>query len=181
MDTEIGLDEALLLQRWRDGDLKAADLLVQRHVPALRRYFQSRRVDAPDDLVQQTLLEVFRAILTFRGDASFRTFLFCVARHQLYAHYRSRRRVHALHSDPAAISCADESQREQEMASALEAGVLALPSELRRVIELAYWCDRTQADIAALLDIPSGTVASRMRRAKARLRAHVIAQSSRSS
>ncbi len=58
-----------------------------------------------------------------------------------------------------------------EGADALQVAVIALPVDQREVVVLRYWADLGIGDIAAVLDVPAGTVASRLSRALSRLRA----------
>src|ERR1041385_8354720 len=81
-----------LLQAWSQGDRAAGSLLFERHFDALHRFFRNKAQDGVADLVQQTLLACVEGRSRFRGDASFRTYLFQTARFQLYAYYRARRR-----------------------------------------------------------------------------------------
>lgn len=82
-----------LLDAWGQGDRAAGSALFARHFDALYRFFSTKVRDGIADLVQQTLLECVEARARFRRDCSFRTYLFQIARHNLYAHYRARKRV----------------------------------------------------------------------------------------
>jgi len=53
---------------------------------------------------------------------------------------------------------------------ALENAIYHLPLDLKVVIVMSYWHDMTQSDIAKKLVVPAGTVASRLRRARSKLR-----------
>src|SRR5215470_16877365 len=81
-----------LLERWRAGDAGAGQALFTRYFDRMYRFFASRSDRDIDDLVQRTFLACVRARDEFRGDASFRSFLFTIARYELYAHYRRQHR-----------------------------------------------------------------------------------------
>src|SRR5918999_6121336 len=82
-----------LIARWRGGDERAATVLVARHAPALARFAASSGAGADvEELVQDTFVRAFGAIDTFRGDSSFRTWLFTIERRLLLDRRRSERR-----------------------------------------------------------------------------------------
>ena len=84
-----------LIARWRQGDERAATLLVQRHADALARFVASvdggTRADV-EELVQDTFVRAFTSLDGFRGDSSLRTWLFTIARRLLLDRRRSERR-----------------------------------------------------------------------------------------
>jgi RNA polymerase sigma-70 factor (ECF subfamily) len=147
----------------------------------LWRFFRrAGRTDA-DDLVQATLLAALRAKQRFRGVGRPRDFVLAIARHTLLSRYRQlskeapRRSAEAFSEDELLAS--DESpELDQHDEPALQAVVDELPEELRRVVQLMYWEHRTQAEIAAVIGIPPGTVASRLRRARELLRSKLEPQ-----
>src|SRR3569833_2396369 len=70
-----------LIARWKAGDEKAATELVERHAAALARFaVSSGERSEVDELVQDTFVRAFAAIDTFRGESSFRTWLFTIER-----------------------------------------------------------------------------------------------------
>src|SRR5687767_9859628 len=85
-----------LLEAWRGGDKPAGVELFERHFDAIYRFFRSKVDDAAEDLTQQTFLGCVRGKQVFRGDASFRTYLYTIARNRLYTHIRDRQRRDAV-------------------------------------------------------------------------------------
>jgi RNA polymerase sigma-70 factor (ECF subfamily) len=83
-----------LIARWREGDDRAATELVQRHAQALARFAVSSgaRSDEVDELVQDTFVRAFNSLEGFRGDSSFRTWLFTIQRRLLVDRKRAERR-----------------------------------------------------------------------------------------
>ena len=73
-------DQALVAA-YRHGDQRAASELVRRHGPAVSRFLYSSGAFAADieDLVQETLFRAFRGLDRWRGEASFRSWLFTIA------------------------------------------------------------------------------------------------------
>jgi len=165
-----------------ESSLMAESDVVRARFDRVVREFGSRLsrlvasyVDEPadrDDLLQEILVAVWRALPTFRGDSSERTFVYRVAMNRART-FRSRRyhRVElpvseALH-DPlpppdAAIAERDERDR-------LTRAVRALPSSLREVT-LPYLEDLSTVEIAELLGITENNVRVRLARARQQLR-----------
>jgi len=82
-----------LIARWKAGDERAASELVARHSAALARFAVSsgERNDV-DELVQDTFVRAFNSIDGFRGDSSFRTWLFTIQRRLLLDRRRTEKR-----------------------------------------------------------------------------------------
>ena len=85
-------DERALLEAWRAGDAAAGEVLFERHFDAIYAFFASKLTIDVSDLVQRTFLGCLEARDRFRGDCSFRTFLYAIARHELYGYFRARHR-----------------------------------------------------------------------------------------
>jgi RNA polymerase sigma-70 factor (ECF subfamily) len=85
-----------LLEAWREGDQRAGKELFARHFDSIYRFFRSKVDDAAEDLTQQTFLGCVKAKDSYRGDASFRTYLYTIARNRLYTHIRDRQRRDAV-------------------------------------------------------------------------------------
>ena len=106
-----------------------------------------------------------------RSGASFRTYLFTVARHELFEHWRQRQK-RAADVEIGEISLADlHTSPSGVVARAAEHKLLlralrAIPLDLQIALELYFWEDLDGPDIAAALEIPEGTVRSRLRRAR---------------
>jgi RNA polymerase sigma factor (sigma-70 family) len=164
-------DDFALLDAWRAGDAKAANELFDRYFGSLYAFFRTKVEDgAAEDLVQQTFLSCVQAIEGFRKEASFRTYLFRAARSRLYNLYDARRR-RAQVFDPAATSCADLGVEPsflgtaQEQQRLLLQALRAIPLELQVALELYYFFERMRApQLAEILELPEGTVRTRLRR-----------------
>jgi RNA polymerase sigma-70 factor (ECF subfamily) len=82
-----------LIAQWKAGDERAATLLVQRHAPALARFAASSgERNEIDELVQDTFVRAFNSLDGFRGDSSFRTWLFTIERRLLLDRRRAEKR-----------------------------------------------------------------------------------------
>lgn len=167
--------DAELLDAWREGDTLAGNALLERHVDALVRFFESKVDEGVDDLVQRTMLACVLHRNRMRESASFRGFLFAVARNELYDHYkRIARERHAF--DPSVSAVLDlapspsSAVAEGDARGAMVYALRRIPIELQIAVELHYWEDLTTNELADALGVPQGTVKSRLRRAKELLR-----------
>lgn len=178
-EDDRGDNDAALLERWGRGDLSAAEALIARHEAELARFFRAHQPTDADDLMQDTLLAMVEARTRFRGDASFRTYLLRVARYKLWSLRRRRNVPHVLWEDaeedpllqaaptPEHVCAIELALLGDDLEEALE----RLSPALSRVIVLNFEKRLGRDAIARELGIPPGTVASRIRLAKTRLRA----------
>jgi RNA polymerase sigma factor (sigma-70 family) len=169
-------DDAACLEAWRAGDRTAGQELFARYYEPVARFFINKVGDASADLIQRTFLACVEGLDRFRGDGSFRSYLFAVAYRQLCRHYRDNKgnridldSVSAVALDPSLSGLVVE---REEMRLFL-AGLRQVPLELQVVLELHYWEQCSVAEMATALAIPEGTVKSRLRRGREQLRAAV--------
>jgi len=176
--------DVALLERWRAGDRRAGSTLVARHFAALHRFFSNKAAGHAEDLVQQTFVACVETRDAFRGESTFRAYLFGLARMQLYTHYRKNARRQSVDfttasaRDMGASPTAVVAQREEErlLMSALQ----HVPLEQQIALELTYWEELTAREISSVLGIPEDTVSSRVRRGKGHLRKALAVLSSAS-
>lgn len=165
------MSDAELLRAWAEGDKLAGERLFERHFEAVARFFRNKLAadTSHEDLIQQTFLGCVEARDRFRSDASFRTFLFAIARNQLSKYWRTRSRdrvdlqtvsIHDLDASPSAAIARDQDQ--QQLLIALR----RIPLDSQIALELHYWEALTADEIAVVLDLPLGTAKTRLRRAK---------------
>lgn len=160
-----------LLDAWRAGDVRAGNQLFQRHFDAVCRFFRNKVGDGVEDLIQKTFLACVRSRDAFRKQGSFRAYLFTIARHELYHHVqrrdRERKRIDpdadsVAHLGPSPSTVAARRAEQRLLLDALR----QLPLNLQIALELYYWEDMSASELAAVLDLPEGTVRSRLRRAR---------------
>lgn len=162
-----------LVERARDGDQIAFNELA----PALgdRLYAVAHRMlrdrDLAGDVTQQTLVKVWRDLPALRDISRFDAWSYRLVVNACFDELRSRRRGHPhlslLESDVTTpdvqLSVADRDQ--------LDRGFERLSSEHRAVIVLTYYLDYTAPEVASILDLPVGTVRSRLHYARRAMRA----------
>ncbi|MCX4241656.1 RNA polymerase sigma factor [Paraliomyxa miuraensis] len=164
-------DDYALLAQWAQGNRRAGDRLLRRHVPSLRRFFEVKAPEVADDLTQATLLACMESRERFRGDASFKSFLFGIARRRLLLYLRSQERQERMYGFRAAqgpdtvLTPSRCAALRQEQSAMLE-GLATLPVQLQMTLQLYYWESMKVAEIAQVFAVPPSTVTSRLARAR---------------
>jgi RNA polymerase sigma-70 factor (ECF subfamily) len=160
-----------LLRRVALADSAALSELYRRHGPALFGYLLRLCGDRmlSEEILQDTLLAVWRGAGTFQARASVRTWLFGIARRQ--AHQRLRLRGAPVPAEAGELT--DPAPGPDELAilaaggTAVAGAVGRLPAHHREVIGLALVAGLPLAEVAELLGVPVGTVKSRLFHARA--------------
>lgn len=164
------LDDELLIA-WSRGDRRAGERLFRRYFATIARYFRNKVADEFDDLIQQTFAGCLEGIARFRGEGTFRSYLFSVAYHVLAAHLRAKYRVagnvdidevsiHDLAPGPSQVVA---QRREQQV---LLDALRRLPLMYQTVLELYFWEGMTSLEVSEVLGVPHGTAQTRLRRAR---------------
>lgn len=172
----VATDDRALVLAWKAGDRTAGTTLIRRHLPSLHRFF-CNKVDAQPDveeLVQRTFTACAEGIDHFRTDASFRTWMFAIARNMLGLWIRARRREEVDLSKASLVdlgagpSTAVAKAREQKL---LLQALRRIPLESQTLLELYYWEELSAAKLGEVFGVPEGTIRGRIRAAKLDLRA----------
>lgn len=168
------MDDATLLRRWKDGDKQSGEDLFSRYYDPVARFFANKASLDKADLIQKTFTACLEKVDGLRDAASFRSFLFGVARFELLHHYRRKhRRETDLDTAQDSVCDLDPSPsrivaKKQEERLLLE-GLRRIPVDLQIVLELVYWEQLSSVEIAEVIGVPQGTVKSRVRRARTQL------------
>jgi RNA polymerase sigma-70 factor (ECF subfamily) len=146
--------------------------LITQHIPRLRRYARALTGErsAADDLVQDTLERALSRFHLWRQGSDLRAWLFTIM-HNIYVNQVRSRIRHP--QEPLDESAADEMHsREPDWGELrdLEEALARLPAEQRSVLLLVGLEQFTYDEAARVLDIPLGTVMSRLSRGRERLR-----------
>ena len=121
------------------------------------------------DVSQEVFMKLLTRISQFEGRASFMTWLYRMTVNAAVDHQRAARRSTELPEDLADVRRHDHDYERAERKRQVERAVQALPDKLRAPIVLRHVQGLSYADIAKVLDISAGTVASRLARGLARL------------
>lgn len=180
------LEETILIERSRKGDRTAFDELVRRHQKRAYRYAYKLCHDPEEaaDVVADTFVRMFKAIVMFKGEASFTTWMYRIALNCAYDARRKRLR-HFAESLDAPVST-EEGPLEMQFASpeasplqivekaerseCMESAMQEIPELYRRMLVLYHGETRSYEEIAEMLRVPIGTVKSRINRARRALR-----------
>jgi RNA polymerase sigma-70 factor, ECF subfamily len=168
------------------GDRSPFEDFVRRSTPQFLGFFRRLGADEPEaeDLIQETFLKLFQSARTYRPDGRFAPFAFRIARNA----WIDRRRRSAVQAraaggeeseaalpgvERAAVDRSPspgEALEEREEVARLREALATLPEHQRLVFELGVVQGLPYAEISAALEIPEGTVKSRMFHAVRRLR-----------
>jgi RNA polymerase sigma factor (sigma-70 family) len=174
--------EAELVERARGGDVAAFELLVRAHqeVAVRTAWFISGGADDAEDAAQEGFVKAFGALSRFKRGAPFRPWLLTIVANEARNRRRSAGRREALAlrlSEDRRPDGAAPSPESAVLADERRVTLLAALSRLdegdRLVIALRHLMDLSEAETAAALDIPRGTVKSRLSRALDRLRSEL--------
>jgi RNA polymerase sigma-70 factor (ECF subfamily) len=179
------VDDADLVTRARQGDPAAFGELVDRHRSAVYRTVLAAlrsHADA-EDAAQDTFLLAFRRLASFRGDASFKTWLLTIAWHQAINRRRSLTRIWRRMVEPtegeeaeafvsigASGPTPEQAAAGAQMRRAIEAAIRRLSPALRDTLLLAQSGDHTYEEIGAMLRAPVGTIKWRVSEARRKVR-----------
>jgi RNA polymerase sigma-70 factor, ECF subfamily len=156
-----------LLVRFQAGDAAAFDELVSSMAPRLKGYFMrlGAQPNTAEDLTQHVFLRVFQARHRYRPAGRLDAYLLRIA-HNLWIDNRRKRRLvlagddlpEAVDPGPGPLSLAEQKDRGRMLRQGLE----LLDEPVRELLELAVLQRLPYADVAEILDIPVGTVKSRV-------------------
>jgi RNA polymerase sigma-70 factor (ECF subfamily) len=165
-------DDQALVAAAQAGDRDAVEALLRRHhdrIHALCRRLTGDPTDALD-ATQEALIAIVRGLPSFDGRAAFTTWSYRVATNACLDELRRRRR-HVTDELPAEIDAdAGGAPRIDDAVVDrvdVDAALAVVPPEFRAAVVLRDLCGLDYAEIAAVLDVPPGTVRSRIARGRA--------------
>jgi RNA polymerase sigma factor (sigma-70 family) len=171
------VDDTELLDQWRQGDAKAGSRLLGRHFAAIRAYFVNKVPLAHEDLVQETFARLVVKRDRFRGDSSFKVYLFGIARLVLLEHFRARLRDQKIEPMDTSVIDLDGTRAstlvvEHEQHRLLLDALRRLELRDQELLELYYWQDLSAREIGEHQGVLEPTVRGRVRAALGRLARH---------
>ena len=165
--------EAALALAARNGDRAALERLLHDHADRIHAVCR-RIVGNPEDALdatQEAMIAVARGVTRFDGNSRISTWIYRVATNAALDELRRRRRrpvpaEAAVGSDPRGDATGTVDARLD-----VDAALATLPEDFRVAVVLRDLCDLDYAEIAEVLDVPPGTVRSRIARGRAALEA----------
>ena len=169
-----------LIERCLKGDQRAWDDIVRlywRKVFNVAYKFVGRQ-DEAEDLTQDIFLKLFKSLKTFDRRANFSTWLISVSRNLCIDHYRSMRREHDVVTHdvdvvtlarPSGLDSPQVALEQRDRVALLRAALDKLAPSLRTAVMLRDIQELSYQEIAEKLDVPEGTVKSRINRGRTEL------------
>ncbi len=174
--------ERALIQRCKDGDPGAFDELVSRYEKRVFNFAYRITGNYHDawDVAQEAFLRVFHSIHTFRGDAVFTTWIYRIITN-VYLDERKKSKSHRQTSldeyidlEENSVSrqieddgpAPDEIVENRERDRVVQEAINSLPEYQRMIVTLYHMQHRSYEEIAEILQLPIGTVKSRLNRAR---------------
>lgn len=176
------MEQTALLERAKQGDLRAFEQLLSEHVPRIRRFARAmcRNPADADDLAQEALLKAYMALRSYRFQAAFSTWLYRVVRNTFIDHARAKAtrergqdRSLGVEDElaPDGGPGPEEALAREQLRAALWDALRQLPLEFRTALVLFDLEGLSHEEVAAVEGVPIGTVKSRLSRGRAQLRA----------
>lgn len=173
-----------LLEKFIKGDHDAFAALLHRYEKPLYAFLYRFTNDhaLAEDIFQNTFMQIYRVARSFDGDRQFRPWLYTIAANKARDALRKRNKLKVSSLDanisgdsegigsfaelmPSKIPSPDEISVNLETTQAVQSIVEELPDHLRVVLTMAYFGQLPQKRIAEILEIPVGTVKSRLHHA----------------
>jgi RNA polymerase sigma-70 factor, ECF subfamily len=184
--TERHLEDSILISRSQAGDRSAFNALVEKHQTRAYQYAYrlTRNSDEASDIVVEAFLRVFNALPNFKGQSSFITWLYRIMTNCYLDHRKrdkSKRNVsldstlptesgelvrQVVDTNPSPYDQSEKDARSRRIDSAVN----ELPEYQRAMIVMYHAEMMSYEEIASALDLPVGTVKSRLNRARLSLR-----------
>lgn len=176
------VDDHMLIDRCKEGEIAAFDELIRRYEKRVFSfaYRISGNHDDASDVTQEAFIRVFNSIKTFRGDANFTTWIYQIVKN-VYLDSRKKAKSHRLTSldeyidldensvtrqiedeGPSPLEIVEQKEREMIVQRAID----ALPDYQRIIVSLYHMQHQSYEEIADILQLPIGTVKSRLNRAR---------------
>jgi len=165
LDATPDADESRWIRAAQKGDRQAFEALVELHGRQVLRYLRGlcgSHSDA-EDLIQETFIQAYRSLGSFRAEARFRPWLLTIA-YRCWVHEKRRRRPVAV-EDPDAlrdVSAPEAAVAEGGLEEAVQQGLQTLPEDQRVVFLLRFGDGLSHAEIAAITGAAPATVRWRL-------------------
>lgn len=164
-------DIALVAQVVAFGNKRAFDSLIKKYQSSIRRFFLHQTLgdkELSDDLAQETFIKAYTHLTTFKNLSNFSTWLLRIAYNVFYDYIRNRKETSGLEDWEVDATYQIEQKRIGEEMD-IYRGLSLLKETERTCVTLHYMEDLPIEKIAAIMEIPSGTVKSHISRGKEKL------------
>jgi len=174
---QLELSDIQLIEKVQEGDLSAFEIIMSRHKPKVAAVIMGMLgdADATEDVGQEVFIRFFRTIDKFKGDSELSTYLIRIAINLSINEINKRKRRHFVSFDDLYTSdSSDPHDREnspdnRDLREILDRAIQTLDSKYRKVIVLRLVNGYSTKETAEILDLPLGTVLSRLARGQKKL------------
>jgi len=165
-------DEPGLIADAIQGSPDAFSLLFHRHYPMIHAFAYRLSLCSGEaaDIAQDTFIQAARSLGAFRGQSSFKNWLYAIAANKSRDRHRQRMRRDRLAREWAALREAEGEPDDFPGAAAVREALATLEPDLREAVALVYYEGLTHAEAARILGCAETTVSWRIFRAKQKLR-----------
>ena len=165
-------DDTILCEKARAGCERSFGELFERHYDALHAFVFRLCLDpaGAEDIAQEAFINAARSIETYRGEASFRNWLYRIAMNKTRDWQRSALRRKRL-SDEMAAEVAGAGDRREADYSPVHEALASLAEEIRHAVVLVFYEGFSHAQAAGVMGCAETTVSWRIFRAKRQIRA----------
>jgi RNA polymerase sigma-70 factor (ECF subfamily) len=182
LDKHLNITDEQLFARFNDGDENAFNELVDRYYKQIYRFLVrfTGQEHLAEDLIQEVFVKLYKFASTFDPSKRFRPWIYQVAantaRDYLRAAGRNGKQVSLPNTGeeseltldqlvPGEAASPDEAMIEKETSAKVKETLMQMQDQLREILILAYYNQLSYKDIADSLEIPLGTVKSRLHKA----------------
>ncbi|WP_026377417.1 RNA polymerase sigma factor [Aestuariibacter salexigens] len=157
------------------GNKRAWLGLISRYEKSIYNYgvrMTGNQADALD-LMQDVFVSVFRNLASYRGEGSFKNWLFRIAHFRCVEYYRRKRPMQSLDDEPelkAEQTCLEQGVADGQLGNHLSNAMQQLPLSQKAIVELKFFGQFTFEEIAEQLGISTNTAKSRLYSALSKLR-----------
>lgn len=172
----MGLIEKYNIHKAQNGDSASFEKLVKTHYQTLYRFALSitrGNEDIASDILQNALIKAFESMDGFQGKCSFTSWLWIIIKNEFITHLRKESGHAFFNSKQTEGDAADtknpspeESINEEQRKENLVKLIAQLPEKYKEIITMVELSGMSYAEVSSFLDIPVGSVKSRLSRAR---------------
>lgn len=143
---------------------------------------QVGRAEVAEEITQETFVKAFLSLKKFRSDSSFATWLTRIALNTTHSYFKSRKYRQSLRNEQLSdeiansLAAAPEEQSAEQQLHLFQLALATLKPKLRDALVLCALENKSYEEAATILDIPVGTVRSRLHKARLLLKQELSAQ-----
>ncbi|MEO0293377.1 MAG: sigma-70 family RNA polymerase sigma factor [candidate division WOR-3 bacterium] len=158
------MEDKLLLEKCKKGDIEAYEMLVKKYMKKaynVALYFTKNPADAWD-ISQEGFISAWKGIKNFDTKSPFSPWLYTIIKNKALAKLKKEKREVIEEELPLKIASPEENLEKKEEIMKLKEALLKLDEEKRQIIYLRHYAEMSYKEISIVLNLPIGTVMSRL-------------------